>query len=282
MNGNPIRVLTALALLLLPAACDKVPEVEAGKGAAETASRLFILSGQSNMVRLNPAGSFRPTLEKAFPAEEIIIVKAAWNGQPIRRWYREWRDAEGAQPARTGNLYRHLMKKVRKAMAGKTPVTVTVVWMQGEADAREGNGEVYAGSLHGLFDQLRQDLGRDDIHFVVGRISDFDNENRQRPHWTLVRGQQAEAVAAEPAAVLVDTDDLNGPHDDLHYTPEGFTLLGRRFAEAAIGQLQRGPEHARSYPPTSRDHSGRDAGIQAPWRAGFAFPAGWIPSSMTE
>jgi hypothetical protein len=31
----------------------------------------------------------------------------------------------------------------------------------------------------------------------------------------------------------VDTDDLNGPKNDLHYTKEGYEELGRRFATKA-------------------------------------------------
>ena len=54
-------------------------------------NHLFILSGQSNMVGLKPEESFTPIIEKKYGKEKIIIVKDAKGGQPIRRWYKEWK-----------------------------------------------------------------------------------------------------------------------------------------------------------------------------------------------
>jgi hypothetical protein len=46
------------------------------------------------------------------------------------------------------------------------------------------------------------------------------------------------AVAtANPHMAWVDTDDLNGAKNDLHYDKPGYEELGRRFAKAAIELL---------------------------------------------
>ena len=37
-----------------------------------------------------------------------------------------------------------------------------------------------------------------------------------------------------PLGAWVDTDDLNGKNDGLHYDKPGYVELGRRFAEASI------------------------------------------------
>ena len=119
--------------------------------------------------------------------------------------------------------------------------------MQGEEDARERYGEVYAASLKGLLDQLANDLGRNDINFVIGRISDFDLENREYPHWTLVRKAQVEVAEAYPRGAWVCTDDLNDGlsrkgkeiNNDLHYSAEGYRTLGRRFAEKSIDLINK-------------------------------------------
>ena len=120
--------------------------------------------------------------------------------------------------------------------------TVTFVWMQGERDANERHGEVYGASLNGLFDQLAADLGRDDLNFVVGRLSDFDMSNKRYPHWTKVRTQQVNLAEKNPNCVWVDTDDLNDGtnrrgnsiKNDLHYSASGYVILGQRFADQAI------------------------------------------------
>ncbi|MHC4198582.1 MAG: sialate O-acetylesterase [Planctomycetota bacterium] len=199
-------------------------------GAGEGKVHLFILSGQSNMAGLNPNVSFTPTVKAALGADEAIVIKDAVGGQPIRRWYKKWRAAGGGGPKATGDLYDRLMGKVRSATRGKDLATVTFVWMQGERDARENHGEVYAASMRGLVDQLQADMGRDDVGFVIGRLSDC----RKGGHWEKVRRAQVEVADASPRGRWVDTDDLNGPRNGLHYTRDGYKTLGERFAKAAV------------------------------------------------
>jgi len=104
--------------------------------------RLFILAGQSNMVYMDESKSFTPTIKKAFPGDEVIVVKYAQGGTPIRLWFKGWKAPEGADESwtkdkeRQGSLYYTLMEKVKKAIEGKTPDTVSFVWMQGERDAK--------------------------------------------------------------------------------------------------------------------------------------------------
>lgn len=202
--------------------------------AADDGIHLFILSGQSNMAGLNPDLSFTPTVEEKFGAENTLVIKDAQGGQPIRRWYKAWKSADGVAPESTGDLYDRLMSKVNPAIEGKKIATITFVWMQGERDAKESHGEVYAASFAGLVAQLRADMKRDDINFVIGRLSDFDNDCKRYPHWIKVREAQVKVAEADPRGAWVDTDDLNGDNDGLHYNREGYVELGKRFAEAAI------------------------------------------------
>ena len=204
--------------------------------AEEAGLHLFILSGQSNMVGLKPDQSFTPRVTEAFGSDHVLVIKDAASGQPIRRWYKQWKPAEGDKPEATGDLYDRLMKKVKPAIKDQTIASVTFVWMQGERDAREKHGEVYADSMRGLIKQLGDDLGRDDVNFVIGRLSDFDMANKRYRHWTMVRDAQVAVAEESNRGAWVDTDDLNDKKDknDLHYTAEGYKELGRRFAENAI------------------------------------------------
>ena len=210
--------------------------------AAEKQKHLFILSGQSNMARLDPSISFTPTVETAFGKDNVTIVKDAEGGQPILRWYKKWKPAQGDAPKATGDLYDRLMKKVNAAIRGDKFTTVTFVWMQGERDALDQHGEVYAASLRGLIAQLAKDLKCKDINFVIGRLSDFDMADEGRPHWTMVRKAQVEVAEADPRGTWVDTDDLNDGlnaegeliHNDIHYSVDGYKEFGIRLAEACI------------------------------------------------
>ena len=208
---------------------------------------LFILSGQSNMQGLRPHESFTPAVEAEFGKENIIVVIDALGGQPIRRWYKNWKPLTGNEPVATGNLYDSLMNKVNPAIVDEKIETITFVWMQGERDAREKHGEVYKASLIGLYNQLCTDLNRSDINFVIGRLSDFDMVNIKYPHWTMIRDIQVEVANSNPRFTWIDTDDLNDGvsrkgkeiKDDLHMSAQGYIVMGKRFANDAIELIKR-------------------------------------------
>ncbi len=209
----------------------------------EPGKHLFILSGQSNMEGLQPHTSFTPTVKKFLGPDNILIVKDAEGGRPIRRWYKGMKLPIPDEGQLIGDLYDRLMTKVRQVIKPETIRTVTFVWMQGEEDAFEEHGEIYAVNLKGLIDQLRHDLSRQDINVVIGRLSDYDGLSRRRSeHWTMIRNAQVEVATADPHTEWVDTDDLNDGRNwegheienNLHYSVEGYNILGQRFADKAI------------------------------------------------
>ena len=219
-----------LILLLLPTlftSCSK-----------KTGNHLFILSGQSNMARLDPSTSFTPTLENAFGKENITIVKYAIGGRPIRQWYKDSLVGTNVRP----RLYDSLMVKVKNRTKDKYFDTVNFIWMQGERDAREDIGETYKASLLGLYNQLSSDLKREDVNFVIGRLSDFDMNNERYPDWTMVRSIQVEIANSNNRFDWIDTDDLNDGlnkkgdtiRNDLHMSVEGYKIMGKRFADKTI------------------------------------------------
>jgi hypothetical protein len=210
--------------------------------AEENEKHLFILSGQSNMANLKPELSFIPAVEAAFGKDNVIVVKDAQGGQSIRRWYKNWAGPQpdpnsetgisprtNDMPGKAGDLYDRLMAKVNKQLAGTKPTTVTFVWMQGESDTNgEEQANIYKESLLGLLKQLREDMKRDDIYFVIGRLSRFKKDS----NWETVRKAQVEVAESSPRGAWIDTDDLE--IKAVHYTADGSKELGRRFAEKAI------------------------------------------------
>ena len=193
---------------------------------------------------LKPEISFTPTVESEFGKENVIVVKDAMGGQPILRWYKEWKSETGEAPEETGDLYDRLMGKVNAAIQGQKIATITFVWMQGEADSRKERYGVYEKSLKGLLDQLGEDMGRSDINFVIGRLSDA---KIHREEWVSVRKAQVNVAEESEQGAWVDTDDLNSGVDKkgntvkdvVHYTPEGYRTLGKRFADKSIELIER-------------------------------------------
>ena len=192
---------------------------------------LFILSGQSNMARMDETQTFIPLLENSLGKENIVVVKDAHGGQPISQWL----------PPNA--LYDSLLQKIfSKNLVMEELKTVTFIWMQGERDAREKLGAKYEQQLWSVYQRLSRDLQFDQMPFIMGRISDFDLNNERYPHWTLIREIQVKVGGAKPYFDWVDTDDLNDGtnhlghaiENDLHLTPEGYRILGERFAVAAL------------------------------------------------
>lgn len=188
-----------------------------------------------------------PYVEEEFGAQNLIVVWDAKGGMPICHWHRDWRSADGRAPAKTGQLYDRLMKKTQRAIDDEVIRSVIFIWMQGETDARNGQGDVYETSLLGLLDQVRSQLGRDDLNFVIGRISDFDMDNSEFPDWTMIREIQVRVAESDPRGSWIDTDDLNDGlrrrgktiHNDLHYSKQGYELLGKCFARSAMDLVRK-------------------------------------------
>lgn len=206
---------------------------------------LFILSGQSNMAGMNPETGFMPEAKKLFKDEKVVYIKVAKGGQPICRWVKEWEDiakekgldSKHIQKITKGEgvqFYQPILDQYKDMLEKyPNPTSVTFCWMQGERDASGGADAAYKEALKLLITYLRRDLKRPDMNFVIGRISDAAPE---RPSWVAVRKAQHEIADEDPRGGWVDVDDLNNREKDgeiinaVHYTKEGYVILGQRFA----------------------------------------------------
>jgi hypothetical protein len=215
--------------------------------AADKPVHIFILSGQSNMQGMNPKLGFEPETAKLFPDAEVVYFKVARGGQPIRLWVEQWDDiaakngidaqAKRAKDKNKGTVYyKPILAEYRKLLEPHPqPASVTFCWMQGERDAREELSAAYTESLKQLIANLRSDLKQPNMNFVIGRLSDWG----QDVEWQNVRKAQLGVAAGDKRGAWVDCDDLNNKEkngktrNDLHYTKEGYELLGRRFARQA-------------------------------------------------
>lgn len=209
---------------------------------------LFILSGQSNMYRLDPEISFIPALEKALGKDNFITVKSAKGGQPIIMWIKKENDATNHKDA--GILYTPLASAIETAIKGEKIKSVTFLWMQGEKDSRNDDGNnitLYKQRFLTLLKQLEADFGFSNINVVIGRLSDAAGE--KNTNWFGIRKIQEELAETLPSARIVNTDDLNDGlqlykekerqvKNDIHYTIEGYKIFGDRLAEAALEMVR--------------------------------------------
>jgi hypothetical protein len=234
MNTNlSIRVMLLVACMGSPLT----------RAAGENGQHLFILTGQSNM-RGSLPGTFADAVAQVFGKDNVIVVTVARPSLPIKRWYKAWTPPEGAtdpDPQLNGTMYADLLKSVQRAIQGKSIRTTTLVWMQGEEDARVGWGSVYEKSFNGVLEQFKHDLGVQKINFVLGRINDAWLPEAGIKDGLVVRAAQVKLGEASPNAAWIDTDDLNTgvnpwggySYEDGHFPPPGYRVMGQRFARKA-------------------------------------------------
>lgn len=196
----------------------------------------------------NLVHGFRAKAEDAFGKENVTIAMSMKSGRGIRFWCADYRYPDNHKPseqeqADNGSLYQPLIDSVKAAAGDEIFETVTFIWMQGESDAGRGYADVYAESFLKLFHQLETDLKRDDVKFVIARLSDFDMKNQKYPNWNNMREVQVKLAGDHEDGEWIDTDDLiqedPAAAGNLHYGKEESIKLGERFAAKAIEMISR-------------------------------------------
>ncbi len=237
------RLLLFLSLAIVASTC-----------AADRPSHLFILSGQSNMAGMKPEAGFVPEAAKLFPEADVAYIKVSQGGQPIRYWVEEWNaiaakhgidvEAARAKDKNSGTIYyQPILDQFAKLLTQHpNPASVTFCWMQGERDAKENLDAAYSDALKQLIDNLRRDLKLPEMRVVIARLSDWGKPDNAP--WQAVREAQVALANSDPFAAWVDCDDLNNKErngkaiDDLHYTPEGYKVLGERYVRQATALIE--------------------------------------------
>jgi hypothetical protein len=164
---------------------------------------------------LDPNEVFFPAMEKFHGEGNVIVAHEAMTGKAIA-W---WDDGQ--------MMWTRLMWAVNAAVQGKTFDSVTFIWMQGKDDS--GNPIPYDGKLHALFDRMQALFPYTKMNYIVGRINDWDT----RSTWMRIREIQENICKDKSNFRLINTDDLNGPNDDLHNYGM-YDVLAQRYVDAAI------------------------------------------------
>ena len=193
-------------------------------------NRIFIVSGQSNAVSVDTttSGTLYKDLKAQYPNDNVKLIEVAASGYAMKYWIR----VDGSH----GPLYNSIVSKYRTATQNLQVSTLTFMFMQGEANAnlREAGGYAtnigtYERRLRQLISDLRADLGQPSMEIVIGRISDKNTNS----NWLAIREIQMR-VALDVGGAWINTDDLNGPSNGIHYTVEGKIEFAHRLAGASI------------------------------------------------
>ena len=120
------------------------------------------------MVGLDPSISFILQSIKLSVKRKVIIVKD-FNGQAICRRVKGWKSVQGKPVKNSGGIFMiECLKKVNQATVDRALKTVTLISMQGEADAVPQPSRRLSIRLDRLLKQLKKDTAHKEIRFVKG------------------------------------------------------------------------------------------------------------------
>ncbi len=155
----------------------------------------------------------------------IGLIACAKGGTSLAQWSP---DAGGSG---RNALYANMLSQVKLA-GGKV---AGVLWYQGENDTGAEPAAVYQTKFKALVARLRADLGQPSLPFHYAQLGRLPNEVQKfYAEWNVVREAQRTAEREISPAHMVATVDLeNG--DYIHLNRESQDRLGRRFAQAALG-----------------------------------------------
>ncbi len=179
----------------------------------------------ANQGRFGPEIAFGRAMRKAYPVDEIYLIKTAAGGTSM---HKHWHVENGGGP-----MLRRFLARARAALTNldENEIEYTIagmLWMQGESDAAQGKGAEYEVSLRKFITAMRREFKQNEMPFILGRIlPTFDNPKGNGP---LVRAAQ-ESVARELKNVACfDTDDFERINKG-HYNHKGQIRLGATFAQ---------------------------------------------------
>lgn len=193
--------------------------------------------GQVDLVSVDADAGFGPALAFATalierrPDMAVGLIPCARGGSSIAQWRRSLSDR---------TLYGSCLKRVRAAST--MGEVAGLLFYQGEADAIDpalyGESELFPGDwgtrFAGLVVDWRADLGEPDLPVIYAQIG-RQTAPEVLINWAVVREQQA--AVELPRCTMIVTDDL-ALQDAVHLTPEGYRIVGERFAEAYLALVQ--------------------------------------------
>jgi hypothetical protein len=178
--------------------------------------------------RFGPELGFGARMHELWPERQIRILKVAEGATDLAE---DW-------AARSGRLYSLLLSTVRSQFEilgeHERIELVGLVWMQGESDAFGDLADAYGSNLRRFITSLREDLGQALLPTVAALIAPQGGW----PEAETVRDATSDLAARLGPMSTVETSDLTmWPDDVAHYDTRSTLILGRRFADAAVGLL---------------------------------------------
>jgi uncharacterized sulfatase len=177
---------------------------------------------------VGPGLAFAQALATAHPHSTIGLIPCAVGGTSIGGW------------RKGGDLYANALRRAKQALAagpkGKTSLRA-VLWLQGEADAKEASLSRYPAALDRLVTSLRGDLARPALPFIASTIGEMRAPDPAAPvrYEADINRILLDLPNKQPHTGCVDARDLKTHIGDfLHFDSAAQNAIGQRFAKALL------------------------------------------------
>ncbi len=131
-----------------------------------------------------------------------------------------------------GNPYQHLVDMAK--LAQQDGVIKGILLHQGESNT--GDRE-WPNKVKGVYENLLADLGlkAEDVPLIAGQVVAAD-QGGQCAGMNAIIDSLPETI---PTAVVVSAEGCTSQPDHLHFSPEGYRELGKRYAEKMLSVLKK-------------------------------------------
>jgi len=202
--------------------------------------------------KLGPSDYFGRTMVKELPDKKIGVIAVAMGGSPIEMFdkdlyeqkykdnYNEW----WAQIARNyygENPYGRIIEMAKKAQ--EVGVIKGILLHQGESN----NGdEKWPGMVKKIYKDMLHDLGlrASDVHIFVGE-TEYENMGGGCSWHNHVVAMIPDVI---PTGHVVSAEGIPGNGvDPWHFSPEGYRMFGKRYAEKVLDVMNNPDAYTKHY-----------------------------------
>ncbi len=155
---------------------------------------------------VSPGNVFARYYAQLHPDTKIGYVQTAVGGKSLRE----------LSPG--GELYATALKRAKAAT--ETGELIAILWHQGESDSGNGN---YPEQLKAFVEQLRKDLGVENVPFIFGELGRYDRG------YTRFNQNLAKVPELVPNSALVSSEGLTHRGDELHFSGYSDEIFGLRY-----------------------------------------------------
>ncbi|WP_198680015.1 sialate O-acetylesterase [Aureibaculum luteum] len=170
--------------------------------------------------------SFANSLLKEIPKDvSILLIPTAVGGSSTTKWL-------GDSIHRDVKLLTNFKEKVK--LAQKYGTVKGILWHQGESDANTNDIPKYENNLKHLFKSFRSSVRSKKLPILVGELGGYRPESET---WKAINKIINTYAKKDKYTFVISTADLIDKGDNLHFDSESQRILGKRFANFYIENI---------------------------------------------